>query len=246
MKSSGSSSAALSACCSAASAASVAFLAAKAQPPVADCSWLSFSNEKALLPNLLSNLPADPSGSIRRMVCVVQDANTGHDLAGGNSSWCPELEIWTNEGTTPKLSSRCASPGLVHPGTRRPGPRRYPGQSARKGHCLSHRSSGNTPCGKAVSHPGFLDVPRRRRVPFEAEAVGFLRVRQPGPSRKERHVSEKKGKVLNQDRLPFLAVLQEIRNRPEVAALGRRLVVAQSEVTRAICCSLSALHHNPR
>ena len=24
--------------------------------------------------------------------CVVRDANVGHQLAGGNSSWCPELE----------------------------------------------------------------------------------------------------------------------------------------------------------
>ena len=27
--------------------------------------------------------------------CVVRDANVGHQLAGGNSNWCPELESWT-------------------------------------------------------------------------------------------------------------------------------------------------------
>ena len=27
--------------------------------------------------------------------CVVRDANMGHQLAGGNSSWCPELESRT-------------------------------------------------------------------------------------------------------------------------------------------------------
>ena len=30
--------------------------------------------------------------------CVVRDANMGHQLAGGNSSWCPELEVWTTQG----------------------------------------------------------------------------------------------------------------------------------------------------
>ena len=34
--------------------------------------------------------------------CVVRDANMGHQLAGGNSSWCPELEVWT----THRLDSR--------------------------------------------------------------------------------------------------------------------------------------------
>ena len=29
------------------------------------------------------------------MLCVVRDANMGHQLAGGNSSWCPELESRT-------------------------------------------------------------------------------------------------------------------------------------------------------
>ena len=28
-------------------------------------------------------------------MCVVRDANMGHQLAGGNSSWCPELESGT-------------------------------------------------------------------------------------------------------------------------------------------------------
>ena len=28
-------------------------------------------------------------------MCVVRDANMGHQLAGGNSSWCPELESRT-------------------------------------------------------------------------------------------------------------------------------------------------------
>ena len=27
--------------------------------------------------------------------CVVQDANMGHQLAGGNSSWCPDLKCRT-------------------------------------------------------------------------------------------------------------------------------------------------------
>ena len=30
-----------------------------------------------------------------KTACVVRDANTGHHLAGWNSSWCPELEVWT-------------------------------------------------------------------------------------------------------------------------------------------------------
>ena len=34
--------------------------------------------------------PAPP-----RVPCVVQTANTGHQSAGGNRSWCPELEVWT-------------------------------------------------------------------------------------------------------------------------------------------------------
>ena len=28
----------------------------------------------------------------KMLLCVVRDANMGHQLAGGNSSWCPELE----------------------------------------------------------------------------------------------------------------------------------------------------------
>ena len=36
--------------------------------------------------------------------CVVQDANMGHHLAGGNSSWCPELEY----RTTHRWSGRCS------------------------------------------------------------------------------------------------------------------------------------------
>ena len=27
--------------------------------------------------------------------CVVRDANMGHQLAGGNSRFCPEVEVWT-------------------------------------------------------------------------------------------------------------------------------------------------------
>ena len=34
---------------------------------------------------------------------VVRDANMGHQLAGGNRSWCPELESWT----THLASSHC-------------------------------------------------------------------------------------------------------------------------------------------
>ena len=31
----------------------------------------------------------------RRQACVARDANMGHRLAGGHSSWCPELESRT-------------------------------------------------------------------------------------------------------------------------------------------------------
>ena len=34
---------------------------------------------------------------------LVRDANMGHQLAGGNSSWRPELEVWT---IAPDLSLR--------------------------------------------------------------------------------------------------------------------------------------------
>ena len=36
-------------------------------------------------------LHSSASSSLR----VVRDANVGHQLAGGNSSWCIELESWT-------------------------------------------------------------------------------------------------------------------------------------------------------
>ena len=36
--------------------------------------------------------------------CVVQTANMGHHLAGGNHSWCPELESRT---THPLSARRC-------------------------------------------------------------------------------------------------------------------------------------------
>ena len=35
------------------------------------------------------------AGRNHRQACVVPDANMGHQLAGGNSSWCPELESRT-------------------------------------------------------------------------------------------------------------------------------------------------------
>ena len=38
--------------------------------------------------------------------CVVRDANMGHQFAGGNSSWCPDLESRTTH--------RVSKPGPVH------------------------------------------------------------------------------------------------------------------------------------
>ena len=37
--------------------------------------------------------PSPPPTPLR--ACVARDANTGHQLAGGHSSWCPGLEGWT-------------------------------------------------------------------------------------------------------------------------------------------------------
>ena len=38
--------------------------------------------------------------------CVVRDANMGQQLAGGNSSWCPELESRTAHPAAPVSSAR--------------------------------------------------------------------------------------------------------------------------------------------
>ena len=34
---------------------------------------------------------------VLRPAAVVQTANTGNQLAGGNSSWCPTSEVWTTQ-----------------------------------------------------------------------------------------------------------------------------------------------------
>ena len=45
--------------------------------------------------------------------CVVRDANVGHQLAGGSSSWCPELQSRTTPrmrvSASPILASRLVS-----------------------------------------------------------------------------------------------------------------------------------------
>ena len=38
--------------------------------------------------------------------CVVQDANKGHQLTGGHSSWCPELESRTTHRSGSASSSQ--------------------------------------------------------------------------------------------------------------------------------------------
>ena len=52
-----------------------------------------------------SSLQAD-----RQWACVVRDANMGHQLAGGSSSWCPELESRATH--RPEQADWSASPSL--------------------------------------------------------------------------------------------------------------------------------------
>ena len=59
--------------------------------------------------------------------CVVQDANTGHQSAGGNSSWCPEWESrTTHPGTRPCPRTSKTSPRARLIGLRKSGCGRTP------------------------------------------------------------------------------------------------------------------------
>ena len=64
---------------------------------------------------LLLRHPADNREDPQRCLgqqplCVVRGANMGHQLAGGNSSWCPELESRTtpSDGRRPAARAPCA------------------------------------------------------------------------------------------------------------------------------------------
>ena len=52
------------------------------------------------LPVSLEQTAYVPPGPRQQLACVVRDANMGHQLAGGNSSWCPELESRTTHTDT--------------------------------------------------------------------------------------------------------------------------------------------------
>ena len=67
-----------------------------------------------------------PDGLLE-LACVVQNANMGHRLAGGDSSWCPELEAWTTPVGRPSpgpqifailLPASCCSSATLAPGGR--------------------------------------------------------------------------------------------------------------------------------
>ena len=44
---------------------------------------------------------ATPAWCQDSAICVVRDANMGHQLAGGNSSWRPELKSWITHWRSP-------------------------------------------------------------------------------------------------------------------------------------------------
>ena len=73
--------------------------------PVNDPSWYgtkTIKNTRDPVYNEAFQFPVDPSfgaeGEQHPILCVVRDVNMGHQSAGGNSSWCPELESRTTHG----------------------------------------------------------------------------------------------------------------------------------------------------
>ena len=71
-----------------------------AKLPEADCG--SVQDAVVVVPLLVSGQSTPPTeireiGARQSVVvtCVVRDANMGHQIEGGHSSWCPELESRT-------------------------------------------------------------------------------------------------------------------------------------------------------